>query len=87
MKYTVIVSEKAAKMLRKLPRDEIKRISQKIDKLAEQPRPVGAEKLSGEENIYRIRSGVYRIIYNIEDKTVHVFVLNIDHRKQVYRGL
>jgi mRNA interferase RelE/StbE len=87
MRYKIEVSETAAKVIRKLPRDEIKRIEQKINKLTENPRPTGVEKLSGKEHIYRIRSGDYRIIYHVQDKILHILVLKVGHRKEVYRDI
>lgn len=83
MTYKVKVSEAAAKTIRKLPQNEIKRIEQKINKLAENPRPIGVEKLSGREHIYRIRSGDYRIIYHIQDNILHVLILKVGHRREV----
>lgn len=87
MTYKVEVSEAAAKTIQKLPQDEIIRIGQKINKLAENPRPAGVEKLSGKEHIYRIRSGDYRIIYHIQDKILHILVLKVGHRREVYRDI
>ena len=80
MRYQVKVSGAAAKIIRKLPQNEIKWIEQKINKLAENPRPNGVEKLSGKEHIYRIRSGNYRIIYHVKDKILHILILKIGHR-------
>ena len=87
MTYTVEFSDRAAKELRQLPRKEAVRISQKIQVLSDDPRPPGVEKLSGKENIYRIRSGDYRIIYHIQDKILHVLLLKIAHRREVYRDI
>jgi mRNA interferase RelE/StbE len=52
--------------------------------LAEQPRPPGAEKLSGHE-LYRVRQGSYRILYEIIDHDLTVTVIKIGHRREVYR--
>lgn len=87
MKYKVEVSDAAAKAIRKLPQEEIKRIEQKINKLAEDPLPSGVEKLSGKEHIYRIRSGDYRIIYHVQDKILHILVLKVGHRREIYRDV
>lgn len=87
MTYKVEIADAAAKIIRKLPKDEQIRIGQKINKLAENPRPTGIEKLSGKEHIYRIRSGDYRIIYHIQDKILHVLVLKVGHRREVYRSI
>lgn len=87
MTYKIEVSDLAAKVMRKLPNDEIKRIGLKINKLAENPFPHGTEKLSGKEHIYRIRSGDYRIIYHVDNKILHILVLRVGHRKEIYRDL
>lgn len=87
MTYEVNISEVAKDFLRNIDKADAKRIGKKIDKLGENPRPHGVEKLSGEENIYRVRSGDYRIVYQIEDKILYVLILKIGHRKEVYRKL
>ena len=53
--------------------------------LASQPRPPGSEKLFGPEDLYRIRVGDYRIVYQIRDEELLVSVLKIGHRREVYR--
>ncbi len=85
MTYEVEVSEAAKDFLRSIGKADAKRIGKKIDKLAENPRPPGVEKLSGKENIYRVRSGDYRVIYQIEDEILYVAVLKVGNRKEVYR--
>jgi mRNA interferase RelE/StbE len=84
-KYTVIIKESAQKQIKKLPPAYLKKIKSLILGLAENPRPHGCIKLHGGENEYRIRIGVYRILYSIHDDTLTVFVFDADHRKQVYR--
>lgn len=68
-----------------IPNDYLKRIMERIAALAENPRPVGCEKLSGQEK-YRIRQGVYRIIYSIQDTQLTVWVVKVGHRREVYRN-
>ena len=72
---------------------EIDRISSKADRrrvldriwnLAANPRPPGCEKLTGQDR-YRVRQGDYRIVYSIEDDRLIVYVVKVDHRKDVYR--
>lgn len=87
MTYEVEISEAAKDFLRTVNKADAKRIGKKIDNLAKNPRPHGVEKLSGEENIYRIRSGDYRVIYQIHDKTLYVLVLKVGNRKEIYRKL
>jgi mRNA interferase RelE/StbE len=64
-----------------------RRISAKIDSLKTNPRPSGVEKLSGEEDLYRVRVGDYRILYQIHDRILLVLILRIGHRQDVYRLL
>ena len=75
--------------LEKLPLKYRKQVKGKIDALARNPRPVGSKKLLGveddQEPVFRIRSGDYRILYVIRTKPEHIVVLDIDHRKDVYR--
>ncbi|MEZ4510889.1 MAG: type II toxin-antitoxin system RelE/ParE family toxin [Chloroflexota bacterium] len=82
--YKIIFRQSVAKDLRSIPQQDIQRILQRIEDLAREPRPIGSEKLSGEEK-YRIRQGNYRILYLIEDDIVTVTVVKIGHRREVYR--
>ena len=82
--YELVFKRSVAKDLRAFPRADVKRIMQRIRLLAENPRPQGCEKLSGQER-YRIRQGVYRIVYEIEDQRLLVLVVKIAHRRDVYR--
>jgi mRNA interferase RelE/StbE len=83
--YTVIFKPSADKALRKLPVKVQRRIAAATDTLADDPRPSGCIKLEGEENLYRIRVGEYRIVYTIQDETLIVLVVRVAHRKDVYR--
>jgi mRNA interferase RelE/StbE len=62
-------------------------IKRHIFDLAENPRPQGYRKLEGFADLYRIRVGKYRVVYSIEDKILRVEVINVDHRKDVYKSL
>lgn len=73
------------KLFRTLSNQEQQRLKTKIDKLAINPRPTGVVKLSGEENLYRIRVGNYRAIYSIKDNQLLILVIKIGHRRDVYR--
>ncbi len=85
MTYQIEFVKQAAKQLRALPAQEQERLQPKIDALATEPRPIGVIKLAGEENLYRIRVGDYRIIYSIQDDQLLVLVVKIGHRRDVYR--
>ena len=56
-----------------------------IQSLANEPRPIGVKKLSGEKDIYRVRVGNYRVLYQIVDKVLVVAVVSVGHRREVYR--
>lgn len=84
MKYQISFGKKAEKQFTKLPRATQVRLMQKIDMLAINPRPSGVTKLSGEEAIYRIRDGDYRIVYSIQDTALMVLVVKIGHRRDIY---
>lgn len=85
MRYRVEFNAYAARAFRKLSLDVQKRIRPHIDRLAGQPRPMGVEKLSGMDDTYRIRVGDYRVIYEIHDDTILVLVVDVAHRREVYR--
>lgn len=82
--YSVLITRTASKELEAVPRKDRSRIITKIRALADEPRPNGAEKLSGDEK-YRIRQGDYRILYEILDRELVVTVVRIGHRREVYR--
>ncbi|MBS0621396.1 MAG: type II toxin-antitoxin system RelE/ParE family toxin [Verrucomicrobia bacterium] len=86
MMYTVNVAEKVEKYLNKIPKKDKERILEKIASLAHNPRQEGCKKLEGHQSppLYRIRSGVYRILYNIKDDSLIVLVVEVGHRKEVY---
>ncbi|MCO6441641.1 MAG: type II toxin-antitoxin system RelE/ParE family toxin [Nitrococcus mobilis] len=83
--FKVTVKQSVAKDLRPIPKKEIARILKRIEALAVDPRPPWAEKLSGQEK-YRIRQGVYRIIYEIKDEALVVVVVKVGHRRDVYKS-
>ncbi len=82
--YELAFRKSVAKDLRAFPKAEVRRIMQRIRSLADEPRPAGREKLSGQEG-YRVRQGVYRIVYEIEDQRLVVLVVEVGHRRDVYR--
>lgn len=82
--YKLIVKKSVAKDLRPLPKKDVERTLRRIESLADNPRPAGCEKLSAQEK-YRIRQGIYRIIYEIMDDELIVTVIKIGHRRSVYR--
>ena len=87
--YFVKVSPAATRDLRQLakslPRNRFARLDGKMRALAQDPRPVGSEKLSAKEDIYRIRDGDFRIIYEVRDTDREVEIARVRDRKDVYR--
>ena len=85
MTYYIEFAKPAAKQLKALSPQEQQRIKSKIEALVDSPRPDGVVKLSGEDDLYRIRVGDYRIIYRIQDNQLLILVLKIGHRRDVYQ--
>ena len=83
-RYTVVVTDKVRKIILKLPHLIAAQIENSLLKLEENPRPAGCKKLKGRYG-YRIRVGDYRIIYEIEDNILRVIVIDLGHRKDIYR--
>lgn len=84
-KYRITFKKSVAIDLRVIPKNDIKKILSKIDTLAVNPRGEGCIKLSGQEN-YRVRQGLYRIVYEIKDDVLVVNVVKVAHRSQVYKS-
>jgi mRNA interferase RelE/StbE len=82
--YRLLIKPSAVKELEDVPRKDRRRLATKMRRLAAQPRPPGAEKLSGHE-LYRVRQGNYRILYEIVDHALTVTVIKVGHRREVYR--
>lgn len=83
--YSLFFKESVRKDLDAIPKSDLQRIMERIAGLADNPRPPGAEKLSGQEK-YRVRQGNYRIIYAIEENRLIVMVVKVGHRREVYRS-
>ena len=83
--FSIEISRSAEKQLKKLPKDDQKRVVEAILELGETPRPRGARKLSGYDDVYRIRVATYRILYSVSERKLIVIVLKVGHRKDVYR--
>jgi mRNA interferase RelE/StbE len=83
--YRIEVSATAEKQLKKIRREDKVRILRSISLLATEPRPDGCRKMSGYDDIYRIRVGKHRVIYEIDGKRIVVIILKIGHRRDVYR--
>lgn len=84
MKYEVKLNPAAQKQLKKLDKQQVKRILARIYALGTDPFPRGVQQLRGYK-AYRIRVGSYRVLYEIHDKQLLVHVIRIGHRKDVYK--
>ena len=85
MAYKVVFKPSAAKELGRLPKDALKRVDARLLELRSEPRPRDATKLSGLEDLYRVRVGDYRVVYRIEDDRLIVLVVRVRHRREAYR--
>lgn len=84
-RYRIEIKRSAAKEIRAIPRKKDRqRVVARIEALADDPRPPGCVKLSGWD-AYRIRQGVYRIVYTVADDTLVIEVVKVGHRRDVYR--
>jgi mRNA interferase RelE/StbE len=82
--YRLLIKPSAAKELEGLPTKDRKRVVTRMQGLSAQPRPRGCEKLTGHD-LFRIRQGDYRILYEVQDTELVVTVFRIGHRSDVYR--
>ena len=85
--WRVVIHRRAEKTLRRLDGDTLERIRQAIRKLALDAHPSGYKKLSGYDNLFRLRVGDWRIIYAVENDQLIVLVLEISTRGGAYRDL
>ncbi len=83
--YAIILTRSARKELEALDNKTLQKILPKIESLEKEPRPTNCRKLQGEENLWRIRIGGYRVIYSVYDKKRVVDILAIRHRSEAYK--
>ena len=83
--YRIESTPAAYRQIRMLPLKARRRIAAKIDSLASDPHPAGCVKLKQTRNIYRIRSGDYRILYEVKDEILLVLIVKVAHRREVYK--
>ena len=84
-KYEIVLRKSVRKDLEPIPKRDIQRILADIAELANDPRPPQSRKLSGSEK-YRLRCGVYRVLYEIQDAVLIVCIVKVGHRREVYRS-
>lgn len=84
-KYKLEISHTAEKQLKKLPKGDQVRVVTAILSLANAPFPPGMRKLSGYDDVYRIRVGIYRILYSVSATALIIIILKVGHRKDIYQ--
>ena len=84
-RYNIEISRTAEKQLKQLGRDDQRRVARAILALVDDPRPQGSRKLTGYDDVFRIRVGRYRVLYSVSGKKLVIIILKIGHRKDVYR--
>lgn len=82
--YKIFFKKSVEKDFKGIPKNDLVKILARIEALADDPRPRGCEKLTGQEK-YRLRQGRYRILYSIQDDELTVWVVKVGHRKNIYR--
>jgi mRNA interferase RelE/StbE len=87
MNFTILYRASVKREMRRLDAAMVKRIDAAILALADNPRPSGCVRLSGQSHLWRIRVGDYRVLYEIQDQQLVVLVVSVAHRREVYRGL
>jgi len=83
--YEVYLERAAERDLKKLPGNVFHRLVARLRKLAQEPRPAGSRKITGAENVWRIRVGDFRVIYEVDDTVRAVRVMRVKHRREAYR--
>ena len=84
-RFEIRISRMAERQLRKLPPEGRDRVVRAVRALADDPVPRGSRRLTGYDDVFRIRIGAYRVLYSASASTLTLLVLKIGHRKDVYR--
>ena len=82
--YKILIKASAVKELKKIPKKNLSKVTERINSLAIDPSPPGCEKLTV-QNAYRLRQGSYRIIYTIDDEILVILVIKVGHRRDIYK--
>lgn len=84
--YKIFFKKSVEKDFKVIPPAYLSKILNKIENLKSEPRPNGSEKLSGLE-LYRIRQGIFRIVYSIQDNELTIWIIKVAHRKEIYKKI
>jgi len=87
MKYQIEFRPAVLKSLKLFPKRDLVRIKKKIDETGDNLPDPDTTKMKGNNNFHKIRSGNYRIIYEIDDDRSVILVVKVGHRKDVYKNL
>lgn len=85
--YTIALRSAVEKQIAALDKPIRRRVAASIDALATDPRPAGAVALQGLPGVLRVRVGDYRIVYTVNDGELIVLIVDVGHRREIYRGL
>jgi len=85
-RYRIEISQSAERQLKKLRGDDLHRVVIAMLALADDPHPQGSRKLTGYEDVFRVRAGRFRILYSVSGKKLIIIILKIGRRKDVYRS-
>jgi len=85
VEYEVLLVASAVKEFHALPGEVKRRLGEAFDELRERPRPSGVQKLQGYEQLYRIRVGHYRVVYQVDDVARVIRITRVRHRREAYR--
>ena len=86
MTYAIALAPPAARQLRKFDPQVRRRIQAVVELLATEPRPPAATRLVGGSGEWRVRTGDYRIVYEIQDDRLLILVLRVGHRREIYQA-
>lgn len=84
-RYRVVIEREALRALSKLDKPIRRRVQMAIDRLADDARPPGARALAGRPGCLRLRVGDYRVVYEVQDDQLLVLVIDLGHRREIYR--
>lgn len=87
MAFRLEYKSSVKKELRKLPVADRKIIIRKIQLLGDDPKPEGSSKLKGSRDLFRIRYGDYRVIYQVQKTVLVIIIIKIGHRREIYKNL
>jgi len=84
--YKIFFKKSVEKDFKVIPQTYLSKILKRIDDLKSEPRPNGSEKLTGLD-LYRIRQGIFRIVYSIQENELTIWIVKVAHRKEIYKKI